>query len=66
MPVDGPELEVVNSPSSLGASFVTRAGQVVEALTRHCEPLPEDLPGAACRHCCTPWTKKTLASTLQR
>ncbi|MEE4598940.1 SAVMC3_10250 family protein [Streptomyces sp. DSM 41524] len=44
MPVDGPELEVVNSASSLGASFVTRAGQVVEALTRHREPPPGNQP----------------------
>ncbi|MGW0837918.1 SAVMC3_10250 family protein [Streptomyces prunicolor] len=40
--VDGPVLEVVNSGSSLGTSFVTRAGQVVEALARHRDPLPED------------------------
>ncbi|MFC5957749.1 SAVMC3_10250 family protein [Streptomyces pratens] len=42
MPVEGPVLEVVNSGSSLGTSFVTRAGQVVEALTRHRDPLPAD------------------------
>ncbi|GAA3096383.1 hypothetical protein ADK41_03085 [Streptomyces caelestis] len=40
--VDGPVLEVVNSGSSLGSSFVTRAGQVVEALARHRDPLPVD------------------------
>ena len=50
MPVNGPELEVVNSGSSLGASFVTRAGQVVQELTRHREPLPEDQPTAADLH----------------
>jgi hypothetical protein len=50
MPVDGPELEVVNSASSLGASFVTRAGQVVEELTRHREPLSEGQPTAADLH----------------
>lgn len=40
MQVDGPVLEVDNSASSLGTAFVTRAGQVVEALTRHRDPLP--------------------------
>ncbi|MGM9337579.1 SAVMC3_10250 family protein [Streptomyces murinus] len=40
MSVDGPALEVENSASSLGTAFVTRAGQVVEALTRHRDPLP--------------------------
>jgi hypothetical protein len=50
LPVDGPELEVTNSASSLGASFVTRAGQVVEELTRHREPLPEDQSTAADLH----------------
>lgn len=49
-PVDGPELEVVNSASSLGASFVTRAGQVVQELTRHREPLPENQRTAADLH----------------
>ncbi|MBQ1123745.1 SAVMC3_10250 family protein [Streptomyces sp. B15] len=46
---DGPELEVTHSASSLGDSFVTRAGQVVATLTRHREPLPEDeqSPGTA-------------------
>ncbi|MFJ6792732.1 SAVMC3_10250 family protein [Streptomyces sp. NPDC091268] len=39
MPVDGPALEVENSASSLGTAFVTRAGQVVEALTRLRDPL---------------------------
>lgn len=38
MSVDGPALEV-NSASSLGTAFVTRAGQVVEALTRLRDPL---------------------------
>ncbi|WP_406740663.1 SAVMC3_10250 family protein [Streptomyces atratus] len=42
MPVDGPPLEVENSASSLGTAFVTRAGQVVEALTRHRDPLPAE------------------------
>lgn len=50
MPVDGPELEISNSASSLGASFVTRAGQVVEALTRDREPLPGGQPTAADLH----------------
>ncbi|WRZ47054.1 SAVMC3_10250 family protein [Streptomyces sp. NBC_01314] len=50
MPVDGPELEVANSASSLGASFVTRAGQVVEALAGHREPLSGDQPTAADLH----------------
>lgn len=40
--VDGPVLEVVNSGSSLGTSFVTRAGQVVEALASHRDPLSTD------------------------
>ncbi|MFF1354682.1 SAVMC3_10250 family protein [Streptomyces sp. NPDC058297] len=42
MSVDGPVLEVDNSGSSLGTAFVTRAGQVVEALTRHRDPLPRE------------------------
>ncbi|WP_302711687.1 SAVMC3_10250 family protein [Streptomyces sp. BV129] len=50
MSVDGPELEVVNSASSLGASFVTRAGQVVRELSRHREPLPENQRTAADLH----------------
>ncbi|MGW8989088.1 SAVMC3_10250 family protein [Streptomyces zhihengii] len=41
-PVNGPELEITNSASSLGASFITRAGQVIEALTRHREPRVSD------------------------
>ncbi|GAA3184961.1 MULTISPECIES: SAVMC3_10250 family protein [Streptomyces] len=47
--VDGPDLKITASASSLGESFVTRAGQVVAALTRHREPLPEDeqSPGTA-------------------
>jgi len=45
MTVDGPALEVENSASSLGTAFVTRVGQVVEALTSHRDPLPaEDTP----------------------
>ncbi len=40
MAVDGPALEVETSASSLGTAFVTRAGQVVESLTRHRDPLP--------------------------
>lgn len=39
MSVDGPALEVENSASSLGTAFVTRAGKVVGALTRHRDPL---------------------------
>ncbi|MFC8094634.1 SAVMC3_10250 family protein [Streptomyces sp. NPDC057301] len=42
MPVDGPALEVGNSVSSLGDAFVTRAGQVVEELTRHRDPMSTD------------------------
>ncbi|WP_225813636.1 SAVMC3_10250 family protein [Streptomyces spinosus] len=42
MSVDGPVLEVANSASSLGHAFVTRAGQVVEALTRHRDPMAAD------------------------
>lgn len=42
MSVDGPTLEIEDSGSSLGTAFVTRAGQVVEALTRHRDPLPAD------------------------
>ncbi|GAA3135407.1 SAVMC3_10250 family protein [Streptomyces echinatus] len=42
MSVDGPVLEVGNSASSLGHAFVTRAGQVVEALTRHRDPMAAD------------------------
>ncbi len=42
MSVDGPALEMENSISSLGTAFVTRAGQVVEALTSHRDPLPPD------------------------
>ncbi len=51
MSVDGTELEVVNSASSLGTAFVTRAGQVVEELTRHRDTLPADQtpPRAAAR-----------------
>lgn len=40
--VDGPVLEVGNSASSLGHAFVTRAGQVVEALTGHRDPVASD------------------------
>ncbi|OIK01581.1 SAVMC3_10250 family protein [Streptomyces colonosanans] len=40
MSVDGPALEMEDSASSLGTAFVTRAGQVVEALARHRDPLP--------------------------
>ncbi|MEW2706118.1 SAVMC3_10250 family protein [Streptomyces koyangensis] len=36
--VDGPALEVEYSASSLGTAFVTRIGQIVEALTRHRDP----------------------------
>ncbi|WP_405686192.1 SAVMC3_10250 family protein [Streptomyces sp. NBC_01387] len=39
MSVDGPALEVENSAFSLGTAFITRAGQVMEALTRHRDPL---------------------------
>ncbi|WP_405804519.1 SAVMC3_10250 family protein [Streptomyces sp. NBC_01187] len=39
IPVDGPEPEGANSLSSLGTAFATRAGQVVEALTRSRDPL---------------------------
>lgn len=39
VPMDGPALEVENSASSLGTAFVTRAGQVVETLTRHRDTL---------------------------
>ncbi|WP_370415358.1 SAVMC3_10250 family protein [Streptomyces fradiae] len=39
MSVNGPALEVEDSASSLGTAFVTRAGHVVEALTRHRDPL---------------------------
>ncbi|MFD5887060.1 SAVMC3_10250 family protein [Streptomyces sp. NPDC060334] len=39
MSVDGPVLEVEISASSLGTTSVTRAGQVVEALTRLRDPL---------------------------
>ncbi|MET9013975.1 SAVMC3_10250 family protein [Streptomyces olivaceoviridis] len=42
MSIDGPVLEVANSASSLGHAFVTRAGQVVEALTRHRDPMAAD------------------------
>ncbi|WP_344524157.1 SAVMC3_10250 family protein [Streptomyces albiaxialis] len=35
IPVDGPEPEGANSLSSLGTAFATRAGQVVETLTRN-------------------------------
>ncbi|KMS69598.1 hypothetical protein ACH49_26135 [Streptomyces leeuwenhoekii] len=48
--VEGPELEVANSASSLGSAFVTRAGQVVEALTRHREPQTGDGETAADLH----------------
>ncbi|MFF9569367.1 SAVMC3_10250 family protein [Streptomyces sp. NPDC014685] len=40
--VDGPALEAGDWCSSLGTAFVTRAGQVVEALTRHRDPLPAE------------------------
>ncbi|MFJ8138726.1 SAVMC3_10250 family protein [Streptomyces sp. NPDC096013] len=40
--VDGPALEVENSVSSLGTAFVTRVGQVVQALTSHRDPSSEE------------------------
>ncbi|MFH8363310.1 SAVMC3_10250 family protein [Streptomyces anulatus] len=41
--VDGPALEAGSSSvSSLGTAFVTRAGQVVEVLTSHRDPLPAE------------------------
>ncbi|WP_374224208.1 SAVMC3_10250 family protein [Streptomyces sp. ISL-66] len=39
MSVDGPALEAENSASSLGTAFVTRAGQVVDTLSRLRDPL---------------------------
>ncbi|MER5973585.1 SAVMC3_10250 family protein [Streptomyces sp. NPDC002055] len=45
MAVDGPALEMEDSAFSLGTAFVTRVGQVVEALTKHRDPLqPEQTP----------------------
>ncbi|MEU4885530.1 SAVMC3_10250 family protein [Streptomyces xinghaiensis] len=40
--VDGPALEAESSVSSLGTAFVTRVGQVVQALTSHRDPLPAE------------------------
>lgn len=42
MSVDGPALEGESSVSSLGTAFVTRAGQVVDVLTSHRDPLPAE------------------------
>ncbi|RNC74792.1 hypothetical protein DC095_009030 [Streptomyces xinghaiensis] len=40
--MDGPALEAESSVSSLGTAFVTRVGQVVQALTSHRDPLPAE------------------------